>query len=105
MADVDVWEPSRWPCHPTQGFTVLQAVATGIALGDQMQPQMQLDRNDEYPWLDSSGRPVPPPGATSEFDVTQPNPKFFAHVDEMLDVATQHDFYVSPMSTQHASHQ
>jgi hypothetical protein len=82
---------------------VLQAVATGIALGDQMEPQMQQDRNGEYPWLDASGLPVPPPGATSAFDVTKPNLKFFEHVDEILDVAAEHEFYVRTRLKHHAA--
>jgi hypothetical protein len=42
-------------CH-LQGFTVLQAVATGIALGDQMEPQMQQDRNGEDNMLHQESR-------------------------------------------------
>jgi hypothetical protein len=68
-----------------QGFNVVQAVATGIGL-DGQNPQMQADRNGEFPWLAHDGTPVPTTGAGG-FDITKPNPAFFEHVDSILDVA------------------
>ncbi len=86
-----------------QGFNAIQTVATGCGF-DGFEPGefgVQADRNGEFAWLDHSGRRVlaPPANGSLTFDVTKPNPRFWAHIDEILDVATAHDFYVALWAT------
>lgn len=86
-----------------QGFNAIQAVATGCGF-DGFEPGefgVQADRNGEFAWLDHSGRRVvaTPANESLTFDVTKPNLRFWAHIDEILDVATVHGFYIALWAT------
>lgn len=92
-----------------QGFNAIQAVATGMGMGgfEPGESGMQADHNGEFAWLDHDGRRVPSPTANNSFhgntsltfDVTKPNPRFWAHIDEILDIATARGFYVALWAT------
>ena len=93
-----------------QGFNAVQAVATGMGMGgfEPMEWGPQADRNGEFAWLDHDGKRVPSPpminhsfhgNASRTFDVTKHNPAFWAHIDEILDVAAAHGFYVALWAT------
>ena len=93
-----------------QGFNAVQAVATGMGMGgfEPMEWGPQADRNGEFAWLDHDGKRVPSPpminhsfhgNASRTFDVTKHNPAFWAHIDEILDVAAAHGFFVALWAT------
>ena len=62
---------------------------------------VQADRNGEFAWLDHDGQRVvdQPANESLTFDVTQPNLRFWKHIDEILDVATARGFYVALWAT------
>jgi hypothetical protein len=102
LVKANISEAAEYFVHRrTQGFNTVQVTATGFNgdgrghdAGGAGYGQSMLSRNGEYPWLQSDMSPVPPPG-TQGLDPTKPNPKFWAHVDSILDVASDHGFQVA----------